>query len=123
MVEQFNGFEALDSLYVDGNLTLGENIADLGGLTIAYNAYMKSLEGKEKTEIDGFTPEQRFFLSWGQVWKTNYTEESMTVQVQTNVHSPAKFRVIGPLANIPEFYEAFGCSPTPEQEAEMVKIW
>ncbi len=107
LVEHFNSFEAMDSLYVNGELTLGENIADLGGLTLAYYAYQKSLEGKEREDISGFTPEQRFFIAFGQIWKVNYTDESLRQQVMTNPHSPGNFRVIGPLSNMPEFFEAF----------------
>jgi putative endopeptidase len=111
IVEHFNKFEALDSLFVNGELTLGENIADFGGLTIAYYAYQKSVEGKERVDIDGFNPEQRFFIAYGQVWKGNYTEEALRQQVLTNPHSPNKFRVIGTLSMMPEFYAAFGCKP------------
>ena len=109
VVEQFNSYEALDSLYVNGNLTLGENIADLGGVAMAFNAYMKSLEGKERKDIDGFSPEQRFFISYAQIWRGNYTDQAMEQQVRTNPHAPNKFRVLGPLSNIPEFHAAFAC--------------
>ena len=104
---QFNTYEALPGLNINGKLTLGENIADFGGLTIAYYAYQKSLESKAKSEIGGFTNEQRFFIAFAQIWKTNYTENAMKLQVNTNPHSPGKWRVIGPLSNMPEFFEAF----------------
>lgn len=110
VVNQFNAYEALDSLYVNGKLTLGENIADLGGISISYDAYQKSLAGKERITIDGFTPEQRFFISYGQVWKSNSRPEATRQLVLTNPHSPEKFRVLGPLSNCPEFHKAFGCS-------------
>ena len=126
IVEQFNGFEALDSLYVNGKLTLGENIADLGGVSIAYEAYQRSLEGKERKDIDGFTPEQRFFISYGQVWKGNYRDQALRQLIYTNPHAPGNFRVLGPLSNIPEFYDAFTCSENAEMKkaaAENAKIW
>ncbi len=105
---QFNNYVAIDTLHVIGHLTLGENIADLGGLTISYYAYKKSLEGKEPKVIDGFTPEQRFFLGWAKVWCVKYTPEALRRQVLTNPHSPGNYRVIGPLSNMQEFYDAFG---------------
>jgi putative endopeptidase len=111
---------------VNGKLTLGENIADLGGLSIAYEALMKSLENKKVQPIDGFTPEQRFFLSWAQIWRVNYRPESMRLQVLTNVHAPGNFRVLGPLANMPEFYLAFNVAETDamfQPEAQRATIW
>lgn len=107
LVEQYNAFEVLDSVFINGKMTLGENIADFGGLTIAYHAYMKSLEGKERTEISGFTNEQRFFLAFGQVWKNTITDDEMVRRVKTDYHSPGKYRVNGTLGNMPEFFEAF----------------
>ncbi len=111
--DQFDGYTVLDSAtHVNGKLTLGENIADLGGLTIAYAAFQKSLAGKPRpANIDGFTPEQRFFLSWAQVWRESSRPEAARVQVNTNPHAPAQWRVNGPLANMPEFARAFGCKP------------
>ena len=105
--KQFDNYVAIDTLHVNGKLTLGENIADLGGLAIAYDGLMKTLENKKVQPIDGFTPEQRFFLSWAQVWRTNYRPELLRLQVRTNPHAPANFRVSGPLSNLPEFYAAF----------------
>jgi predicted metalloendopeptidase len=107
LVTQFNGFEALPGLFVKGDLTLGENIADLAGLTLSYYAYQKSLEGKERTVVHGFTNEQRYFIGFAQIWKINYTDEAMRQQVETNPHSPGMYRVIGPLQNMSEFFEAF----------------
>jgi putative endopeptidase len=98
----------LDSLYVNGKLTLGENIADVGGLKIAFNAYKMSLSGKNKPEkIDGYTDEQRFFMGYAQVWRDNIREQELRRRIQEDVHSPAKQRVNGALFNIPEFYAAF----------------
>ena len=108
IVNQFNHFAALDTFHINGNLTLGENIADLGGLTIAYYAYKKSLEGKPLPEkIDGFTGEQRFFISWAQGWRGNLRPEYLKQLIKTNPHSPNKARVICPLSNMKEFYDAF----------------
>jgi len=122
LVDHFNSFEALPGVFVNGELTLGENIADLGGLTMAYYAYQRSLEGKEKKMINGFTPEQRFFISFAQVWKENHTESSMKLQVFTNPHSPGKFRVLGPLSNMPEFFEAFKVRDTDPMRRPVDKI-
>ena len=111
--DQFDRYTVIDSAtHVNGKLTLGENIADLGGLTIAYAAFQKSLAGKPRpAKIDGFTPEQRFFLSWAQVWREASRPEAERVQVNTNPHAPARWRVNGPLSNMPEFARAFSCSP------------
>jgi putative endopeptidase len=111
--DQFDRYTVLDSAtHVNGKLTLGENIADLGGLTIAYAALQKSLVGKPRpANIDGFTPEQRFFLSWAQVWREASRAEAARVQVNTNPHAPAQWRVNGPLSNMPEFARAFSCRP------------
>lgn len=129
LVAQFNGYMAIDSLQlkVNGELTLGENIADLGGLTMSYYAYQRSLKGKSKpAAIDGFTGEQRFFISWAQAWRNHARAKSLINMVKTDPHSPAKFRVLGPLSNMKEFYEAFNVQPgdkmyrAPENRAE---IW
>lgn len=110
VTNQFNGYEIQPGLNINGKLTLGENIADLGGLKMAYRAYQKSLEGKPKPEkIDNFTPEQRFFLGYAQVWSTKSTPEFERQQVLTDSHSNARYRVNGPLSNLPQFAEAFGC--------------
>ena len=126
LVEQFNKFEVLDSVFVNGELTLGENIADLAGLTVSYDAYMRSLEGKPKTMIDGYTPEQRFFIGFGQVWRGHARPEFLRQQVVTDPHSPAKFRVLGPLSNMPQFYNAFGVKKGDgmwRDENNRAKIW
>ncbi len=110
VVKQFNEYEVQPGIFVDGKLTLGENIGDFAGLTVSYDAYMKSLEGKPRpADIDGFTPEQRFFLGWAQVWAAKSTPEAERVQVKGDPHSPARFRVNGPFSNMPQFREAFGC--------------
>lgn len=124
--EQFNGYTAIDTLRVNGKLTLGENIADLGGLAMAYQALKKALQGKTVGKIDGFTPEQRFFLAWAQMWRRNYTDANLKQRLITDPHSPSKFRANGPISNMPEFFNAFGCAPgetmvrPPDKQ---VKIW
>ncbi len=111
VVDQFNAYTIVDSTtHVNGKLTLGENIGDLGGLKIAYLALQKSLkEHGRPAKIDGFTPEQRFFLGWAQVWRTLQSDAAAKAQVNTNPHAPAKWRVNGPLSNMPEFKAAWGC--------------
>jgi len=126
VVKQFDNYVAIDSLHVIGKLTLGENIGDFAGLSIAYTALEKTLAGKPKQLIDGFTPQQRFFLAWAQIWRTNSTPEALRLQVRTDSHSPARFRTNGPLSNIPGFYEAFGCaegSPMVRPQEVRPKIW
>jgi putative endopeptidase len=126
LVDQFGGFVAVDDLHVNGELTLGENIGDLAGLTMAYYALQTALEGNQPGEIDGFTPAQRFFLSWAQGWRKNYRPEALKLQVNTDTHSPAKFRVNGPLANMPEFAAAFSCEegdPMALPADQRAEIW
>jgi putative endopeptidase len=126
LIEQYNSFEALPGLHVNGTFTLGENIGDLGGLSIALKAYKMSLNGKEGEVLDGFTGIQRVFLGWGQVWKEKSRDEALRNQITSDPHSPARFRVNGTVRNIPEFYEAFDVKPSnklylaPEKR---VKIW
>ncbi len=124
---QYDEFVAIDTLHVNGKLTLGENIADLGGLTIAYAALRKSMEGKPAPPtIEGFTPEQRFFLAWSQMWRANYRPEELRRRLILDVHSPSKFRVIGPVVNMPEFYQAFPVNsgePMFRAEKERARIW
>jgi putative endopeptidase len=110
VIDQFSGFEAQPGLLENGNLVVGESIGDLGGLTLAYAAFKKSMEGKPRpADIDGFTPEQRFFLGWAQVWASNERPEFERLMVATNPHPIARFRVIGPLSNMPAFAEAYQC--------------
>jgi len=110
VVKQFDAFEPLPGLKLNGQLTLGENIADLGGLKIAWDAWQLSRKGKAPVpKTAGFTPEQRFFLGYAETWRTLTREEAIRLRAVTDPHSPAKYRVNGPLANLPEFYEAFGC--------------
>jgi putative endopeptidase len=106
--DQFSSYD-INGQHMTGDLVLGESIADLGGLQIAYAAYQKSQEGKPRQTIDGFTPEQRFFLGWAQVWAENQTPEFARLQITTDPHPLSRFRVNGPMSNMPEFATAFGC--------------
>ncbi len=125
LARQYSDYVAVDDLHVNGELTLGENIADLGGLKIAYLALQKTLQGKPApAKIDGFTPEQRFFLAYAQVWRGLMRPEALRVYVKTNPHSPARFRVLGPLANMPEFFQAFAPADAQQRpKARPVEIW
>ena len=123
--KQFSAYEVEKGVNVNGQLVLGESIADLGGLNLAYNAFQKSLAGKPRPkDIDGFTPEQRFFLGWAQVWRANSRPEFLRLQVSTDEHPPAKFRINGPLSNMPAFAKAFGCQANqPMVRGEGCEIW
>ncbi|MGE0567679.1 MAG: M13 family metallopeptidase [Bacteroidia bacterium] len=111
IVKQFDQYVAVDTLHVNGALTQGENIADLGGLTMAYNAYKKSLNGKPSKVIKGFTGEQRFFIAWCQGWKNIASDDEIKRLVTIDPHSPAYFRAWAPLTNLDAFYEAFKIKP------------
>jgi putative endopeptidase len=127
LVNQFSAFTVLDSVKVNGELTLGENIGDLGGLTIAYAALEKSWVKKSKPKnMDGFTPEQRFFLGWGTGWRAKMRDEALLNQIKTDPHSPAYFRVNGPLMNMPAFINAFGLKAGDTMfvpQEKRVEIW
>jgi len=126
LVEQYNAFKPFDDLSVNGEFTLGENIGDLGGISIGLLAYQMSLNGEEAPVIDGFTGVQRVFLGFGQVWRGKYREEALRLQIETDPHSPSEYRANGSVRNVPEFYTAFDVSPddalylAPE---DRVKIW
>jgi predicted metalloendopeptidase len=107
IVKQFDHYVAIDDLHVNGELTQGENIADLGGVKIAYAALKKAMAGKPAEKIDGFTPDQRFFLNWAVVWAWKSRPEALRLLIRTNPHSPPRFRVNGPLSNLDEFANAF----------------
>jgi putative endopeptidase len=109
--DQYNAYTVLDSLHVNGKLTMGENLADIVGVSVAYDALQKALAGKPRATIDGFTPEQRFFLAYAQARRASLRPEQARLQIQTDPHSPGKFRVNGPVSNMPEFAKAFGCKP------------
>lgn len=126
IIDQFNAFVAIDTLHVNGELTQGENIADLGGLTMAYYAYKKSLSGGKSPIMSGFTGEQRFFMAWAQGWKNLAREAAEKQLLATDPHAPGKFRGFAPLTNMPEFYEAFKIKETDAMYTKpefRVEIW
>ncbi len=128
MVKQFDGYKALPDQAINGKLTLGENIADLGGVKVAYAALSRAL-GKDPAQaalVDGETPAQRFFLSWGTIWRNNIREDALRVRLNTDSHSPGRYRVLGPLSNLPEFGASFTCpsgSSMVRPEADRPSIW
>ncbi len=107
LVEQYNAYSPLEKMQVNGELTLGENIGDLAGITVAYNAYQLALNGKEAPVIDGFTGDQRFFIGWAQCFRGKYRDEEMRKRLVTDPHSPVEYRVNGVMKNVPGFYDAF----------------
>ncbi|MDP4488935.1 MULTISPECIES: M13 family metallopeptidase [Pseudoalteromonas] len=126
LVEQFNGFKPFEDAGVNGQLTLGENIGDLGGLTVAYKAYQISLGDQKAPVIDGYTGEQRFFMGWSQIWRRKYRDEELRNRLMTDPHSPSHYRVIGVLPNMPEFYKAFDVKEGDKmylKPEDRVKIW
>jgi predicted metalloendopeptidase len=126
IIRQFGAYIALDSLHVNGELTQGENIADLGGVKLSYAAFMRTLAGKSKDKIGGFTPEQRFFLGFARSWRENERPEALRLLVNSDPHSPERFRVNGPLSNLDEFAAAFNVpegAPMRRSPAERVAIW
>lgn len=127
LAKQFDQYEPLPGVFVQGQFTLGENIGDLGGITAAYEGLQRFYrENKRPGLIDGFTPEQRFFISWATIWRTKYRDESLRTQVLTDPHSPGMFRANGPLTNFPPFYEAFKVKEGDKMyrpDSERVKIW
>jgi len=126
VVNQYNGFVVLGDQHIKGDLTLGENLADIGGLAIAYDAFKLTKQGQGNELIDGFTPDQRFFLGFAQVWRSKLRDEATRVRINTDPHSPAIFRVNGPAFNFDPFYAAFNIKEgdkmyiKPENRA---KIW
>ena len=128
LVEQYDAYVAIDDEHVNGRLTLGENIADLGGLRIARAALARKLErdgAAPGARVDGFTPAQRFYLAYLRSWRAELRPETLRTMVRTNEHSPPYFRATGVLANLPEAFEAFGCTDAPglRPAAERVVIW
>lgn len=122
----YNNFSLLDNQHVNGSLTLGENLADIGGLNIAYDAFKLTEQGKGDKKIDGFTPDQRFFLSFAQVWRIKDRDESMRVRLKTDPHSPEMFRVNGPVYNMEAFYKAFNIPATAKMyvaPANRLGVW
>ncbi|RSK31055.1 M13 family metallopeptidase [Hymenobacter metallilatus] len=126
IVRQFNGYTVLDSLHINGKATAGENIADLGGIVIALDAFKKTEQYKKGEKIGGLTPTQRYFLGYALGWQTHQRDERLAQAILTDVHSPAQFRINGPFADVPEFYEAFNVKPGQKlylPDSARVKIW
>jgi putative endopeptidase len=126
IVEQFNEYTVLDSLHVKGENTQGENIADLGGVIVGYEAFKKTAQGRSTELINGYTPDQRYFLAYAYAWMVNKTEASLAKQVMSNEHAPAQFRVNGPLSDVDEFYSSFGVKEGDKMFRPLnkrVKIW
>jgi putative endopeptidase len=124
--EQFDAYTVLDSIHVNGKLTLGENIGDLGGLNAAYEAFKMTPQGKSNKKIDGFTPDQRFFLAWAQVWRANTLNETKAQLIVTDSHSPGEYRTIGAPVNMDAWYKAFNIQPGDKlykKPEERIKIW
>ena len=126
VIDRYSSFTVLDSVHLKGALTVGENTADNGGIAIAYDAFKLTEQGQDTTRIDGFTPDQRFFLSIAQIWRVKTRDEYLRTYVTTNSHSPPIWRVNGPLMNFSPFYEAFNVKPGDvnyKTEEERIKIW
>lgn len=124
--KQFDTYTVLDTIHVNGKLTLGENIGDLGGLNMAYEAFKMTKQGKSNAKIDGFTPDQRFFLAWAQVWRANTLPETVANLVQTDPHSPGEYRTIGAPVNMDAWYKAFDVKPGDKlykKPEDRIKIW
>ena len=124
--EQFDAYTVLDTIHVNGKLTLGENIGDLGGLNAAYEAFKMTKQGQSNAKIDGFTPDQRFFLSWAQVWKGNILNESAAQLIVTDSHSPGPYRTIGAPVNMDAWYNAFDIKPGNKlykKPEDRIRIW
>jgi putative endopeptidase len=126
IVKQFSEYVVVDSLHINGEMTQGENIADLGGIMLAYDAFKKTDQYKNKQTIAGLTPDQRFFLGYAYGWMVNERPENLANQVRSDEHAPAKFRVNGPLSNMPEFFTAFNIKPGDKlykADSLRLKIW
>jgi putative endopeptidase len=111
VIDLYSKFTVLDTVHVKGALTVGENTADVGGVAIAYDAFKLTKEGQDTTRIDGFTPDQRFFISVARIWRVKMKNEFLRLWINNNPHSPPMWRVNGPLMNSPAFYKAFGVQP------------
>ena len=126
LVEQYNACVVLKDLHVNGKLTLGENIADLGGITIAHAAYQKSLAGHKAPVIDGFTGEQRFYIGFAQVWRGTTRDAEQRLRIRTDPHSPFEFRTLVPVSNVEAFYKAFDVKPGDKMyrnPTDRVEVW
>jgi putative endopeptidase len=124
--KQYSSYEAAPGAFINGELTMGENIGDMSGLQVAYDAYRMSLNGKEAPVIDGLTGDQRFFLAFAQAWRGKQRDDAIKTQIATDPHSPRRFRVIGPLRNLDAWYAAFGVEPGSKfyiAPDKRVRIW
>ncbi|SEA20042.1 putative endopeptidase [Arachidicoccus rhizosphaerae] len=122
----YDGFTVLDSLHVNGKLTTGENMADFGGVAIAWDAFKLTKQGQDTTKIDGYTPDQRFFMSLAQIWRSKYKDATIRQRINLDPHSPAMWRVLGPLMNFDPFYKAFNVQPGDKmyiKPEDRLKIW
>jgi putative endopeptidase len=124
VANQYGGYTAVDDVTLNGKLTLGENVADNGGLRLAWMALMEQLKTKALGQADGFSPEQRFFLGWAQMWCENRTGEVARLHAKVNPHSPGKYRTNGVVSNFPEFQKAFSCQPTAKMVNQPIcRVW
>ena len=124
--EQFDAYTVLDTIHVNGKLTMGENIGDLGGLNAAYTAFKLTKQGQSNEKIDGFTPDQRFFLSWAQVWRGNILDDSAAQLIKTDPHSPGEYRTIGAPVNMDAWYDAFNVKPGDKlykKPEDRIRMW
>jgi putative endopeptidase len=121
---QYSNYTAIADVKINGKLTLGENVADNGGLRLAWMALMEQMKAKAIASADGFTPEQQFFIGWGQMWCENRSEEIARLHAKTNSHSPGKYRTNGVVANMPEFAKAFSCpANSPMVSQPVCRVW
>jgi putative endopeptidase len=124
LVEQYNAYTVLDSMHVNGQLTLGENIADLGGISIALDGLQLALKKNNPGKIQNFDPEQRLFLAWARVWCGLYRDDALASRIKTDFHAPMMFRAIGPLENLDNFASAFSITPQNKHyKKEKIRIW
>jgi putative endopeptidase len=126
LARQFDGYEPLPGMHLNGRATLGENIADLGGVVIALDAFRRTAAYREAAPIAGFSPEQRFFLGYALAWQLTQRDAFLRTQILSDVHAPAKWRVNGPLSDLPAFYAAFDVplgAPMRRAEPERAAIW
>ncbi|MEO8186673.1 MAG: M13 family metallopeptidase, partial [Burkholderiaceae bacterium] len=126
VAQQYSDYAPLPGYTINGQQTLGENISDLGGVKLAYDALQRALTRQPTGKVDGYTPEQRFFLSFATIWRAKYRTEALINQLRTDSHSPSRYRVLGPLANVPAFAQAFNCqpgAPMMRAPAEQISIW
>ncbi len=125
-MKQFDGYVVVDNLHANGAATEGENIADLGGILLGWDAFQQTDEYKSGRSIGGYTPSQRYFIGWSLGWMNNVRPEGLAMQVKVDVHAPSFLRVNGPVSNMPPFFEAFSVKPGDPMyraPADIVRIW